>query len=225
VQRENDALRQGNITLQEELAALKADNTRLAEADNHGADPKVLDRLEREQFEMAATIVDLQTQMKQRQRQIDTLKKKNRRLRNEARQHKEISRRIQAETESAIAEMMSMNRCDTSCPAFDLCKKRILIVGGVTRMETLYRELIEGSGGHFDYHDGYMRNGVRQLESRLRRADLVLCPVNCNSHAACSLVKNLGKKHNKPVHMLPNSSLSTVSQVIRGEGGDRVPLN
>ena len=26
-------------------------------------------------------------------------------------------------------------------------------------METLYRELIEGSGGIFDYHDGYMHKG------------------------------------------------------------------
>ncbi len=27
------------------------------------------------------------------------------------------------------------------------------------------------------------------------RADIVLCPVNCNSHAACSLVKNLGRQY------------------------------
>jgi hypothetical protein len=25
----------------------------------------------------------------------------------------------------------------------------------------------------------------------------VLCPVNCNSHGACSIVKNIAKKHNK----------------------------
>jgi len=90
----------------------------------------------------------------------------------------------------------------------------VLIVGGITRMESLYRQFIEGSGGVFEYHDGYMKKGVKQLENRLRRADVVLCPVSCNSHAACSLVKNLGKKHNKPVHMLANSSLTTVSQAI-----------
>ena len=35
--------------------------------------------------------------------------------------------------------------CDESCPSFDLCSKRVLIVGGVERMESLYREFIEGA--------------------------------------------------------------------------------
>jgi hypothetical protein len=81
-------------------------------------------------------------------------------------------------------------------------------------MEALYRALIESSGGIFEYHDGYMKKGFKLLEGRLRRADVVVCPVNCNSHAACSAVKNLAKKHNKTVHMLDNSSLSAVSQAI-----------
>ena len=105
--------------------------------------------------------------------------------------------------------------CDASCPAFDLCEKRILIVGGIARMESLYREVIEGSGGVFDYHDGYMKKGSKPLEDRMKRADMVLCPVNCNSHAACTVVKKLGKKHKKNVHMLHNYSVSAISQVLR----------
>jgi hypothetical protein len=91
------------------------------------------------------------------------------------------------------------------------------MVGGITKMESLYRELVESSGGIFDYHDGYMKNGIKNLESRLLRADMVVCPVSCNSHAACSIVKNLAKKHNKTVHMLASSSISAVSRVIQGE--------
>jgi hypothetical protein len=91
----------------------------------------------------------------------------------------------------------------------------VLIVGGIARMEALYRQIIENSGGVLEYHDGYMKGGAKQLESSLKRSDIVLCPVNCNSHAACSMVKNLGKKHNKPVHMLASFSLSAVTQVIR----------
>jgi len=107
---------------------------------------------------------------------------------------------------------------DEKCPDFDLCRKRVLIVGGIARMESLYRRMIENRGGRLEYHDGNLNGGAKQLESRLMRADIVLCPVNCNSHAACSLVKNLGKKHRKPVHMMPNFSLSAVSRVI-GEKG------
>jgi hypothetical protein len=92
-------------------------------------------------------------------------------------------------------------------------------------MEALYRRLIENSGGVFEYHNGYLNGGARHLENRLKRSDIVICPVNCNSHAACALVKNLGKKHNKPVHMLSNFSLSAVTQVIRACGAGEAAEN
>lgn len=125
---------------------------------------------------------------------------------------------LQQEAQEALRNFLQVSRCDTACPVFDLCRKRVLIVGGIARMGKLYRRLVEDRGGIFEYHDGHLGGGARQLENSLKRADIVLCPVNCNSHAACSLVKNLGKKHNKPTHMLSNFSLSAVVQVL-GEGG------
>jgi hypothetical protein len=97
----------------------------------------------------------------------------------------------------------------------NLFHKHILIVGGITRMESLYRDFIESHGGIFEYHNGYIRNGKKKLESRLKRADIIVCPINCNSHAACIMVKNLGKKYNKTVHMLASYSLSSVVRVIQ----------
>lgn len=84
-------------------------------------------------------------------------------------------------------------------------------------MESLYREFIEGGGGVLDYHNGSLQGGTRQLERSLRRADIILCPVNCNSHGACIKVKNLAKKHNKTFYMLPNGSLSTISRLLGSE--------
>ena len=104
--------------------------------------------------------------------------------------------------------------CNESCPSFDVCSKRVLIVGGVERMEALYRQVIEGGGGELDYHSGSLQGGTRQLEKSLRRADIILCPVNCNSHGACIKVKNLAKKHNKTCYMLPNGSMSTISRLL-----------
>lgn len=109
--------------------------------------------------------------------------------------------------------------CDERCPAFALCRKRVLIVGGVERMEALYRTLIEDLGGELDYHSGHLRNGVGNLKRSLRRADIILCPVNCNSHGACLKVKELAKKHNKTFYMLPNGSLNTLSRLLGSEGG------
>ena len=108
--------------------------------------------------------------------------------------------------------------CGRSCAACDLCQKRVLMVGGITKMENRYREVIETRGGVFEYHDGYMRNGSRELEGVIRRADMVLCPVNCNSHTACGVVKNLGKKYGKPVFMLAGSSVSALAQAVEHAG-------
>jgi hypothetical protein len=116
-------------------------------------------------------------------------------------------------------ETVALNHCDKDCPSFDLCKKRILIIGGITRMESLYRDMIEGHGGFFEYHNGYVKkgpNGAKRLESRLAKSDIIICPVNCNSHAACIMVKNLCKKHKKKVHMLSSFGLSSVSRIIQG---------
>ncbi len=108
--------------------------------------------------------------------------------------------------------------CGRSCAACDLCQKRVLMVGGITKMEDRYREVVEMRGGVFEYHDGYIRNGARNLEGVIRRADMVLCPVNCNSHTACGVVKNLGKKYGKPVFMLAGSSVSALAQAVEHAG-------
>lgn len=126
----------------------------------------------------------------------------------------QINARLKEEIRLALRSLAEANTCDSTCPAFAGCRKRVLIVGGMTRMESLYRQLVEGSGGSLEYHDGYLSGGVKQLEKSLQRADIVLCPVNCNSHGACAVVKSLGKKHNKPVYMMSNFSLSAVSRVI-----------
>ena len=85
---------------------------------------------------------------------------------------------------------------------------------GVSKVLVVSGEAVEERGGVFEYHDGRLHGGARELESRFRRADVVLCPVNCNSHGACLLLKNLGKKHGKPVHMLPGFGLGTVSRAM-----------
>jgi hypothetical protein len=171
----------------------------------------------------STTLKGLLASSEERERQMASIQEKNARLSLEIERQQESSRLMKKEAREILVEIFALKRCDANCPSFDLCKKRILLVGGITRMESLYRELIESSGGIFEYHDGYMKKGVKMLECRLRRADVVVCPVNCNSHAACSIVKNLAKKHNKTLHLLPNSSLSAVSQALCGAGdGDTV---
>lgn len=182
--------------------------------------------------EVSTKIMNLQEKLdvfgansKKSQCRIFSLNKKNMQLSLELEQQRKLTIHFRKNTQKKVEEIFTMQRCDASCPSFDLCKKRILIIGGIERMESLYRKLIETRGGIFEYHDGCMKKGVKGLEYRFRRADVVLCPVSCNSHAACSIVKNLAKKYNKTVHLLANFSLNAVSQVIWSAENNRYIVN
>jgi hypothetical protein len=107
--------------------------------------------------------------------------------------------------------------CDEPCSMDQVCARKVLLVGGMTKMKHFYRGLIESNGCEFDYHDGYISKGPRNLEARVKRAELILCPVDCNSHGACHQVKGLCKKYNKLLKILPSSSLTCISNALVGE--------
>nr|WP_315990669.1 DUF2325 domain-containing protein [Desulforamulus aquiferis] len=86
---------------------------------------------------------------------------------------------------------------------------------GHNKIKSAYKDLIEQKGGEFDYLDGYMKGGERVLDNKIKRSDLVLCPVDCNSHNACVSVKKLCKKHGKPFKMLTSSSITGITEAIR----------
>lgn len=101
-----------------------------------------------------------------------------------------------------------------TCPRYKLCVKRVFMIGGITKMKSFYKEIVEKAGGEFDYHDGYMKNASTNLEAMVKRCDLVLCPVSCNSHNACLKVKKLCNRHNKVLKILSSPSLSAVTQAL-----------
>jgi hypothetical protein len=128
---------------------------------------------------------------------------------------KEINLQLYREIESVLRHF----NCDnTACTQTDctihLCEKRVLIVGGLTKLRGFYRSLVESFGGQFEYHDGYLHSGERELENLIKKCDIILCPVDCNSHGACWSVKKICNRINKPYHMLPSSSLSSISQAL-----------
>ncbi|SHL51000.1 hypothetical protein SAMN02745216_05282 [Desulfatibacillum alkenivorans DSM 16219] len=172
-------------------------------------------RVEEENAALLSRLSRLEKELAQKDARLIALEERSEELQKELSSTENGKEQFKVQARKMINDFMQMNRCDDSCPSFNLCRKRILLVGGITKMEALYRDIVEKNGGIFEYHDGYIKGGVRDLENRLRRADVVLCPVNCNSHGACTMVKNLGKKHKKPVHMLSSSSLSMISQAVQ----------
>ncbi|SFG10491.1 hypothetical protein SAMN05660649_00690 [Desulfotomaculum arcticum] len=95
------------------------------------------------------------------------------------------------------------------------CMKKVLIIGGITKIKHLYKDLIENCGHKCIYLDGYMRRGDKLLEKKIIKCDLVFCPVDCNSHNACASAKKLCRKHGKPIKMLTSSSITNMVQAIQ----------
>lgn len=109
----------------------------------------------------------------------------------------------------------SQNVClGDDCPHYQLCAKRVFMIGGITKMKGYYRDIVEKAGGKFDYHDGYMKNAGTNLAAKVKRCDVVVCPVSCNSHNACLQVKKLCHRYNKEVKFLNSASLSAVTQAL-----------
>lgn len=229
-------LKQGHRSLQRENRALKEEQVLLAAKlacetrEKEELNAAMLSRPR--MMELEARCRQMEAELREKAGQIQSLKQENTRLCHRCESLSEELDRFKFarehwknEMRAGLCSMMESHPCDDHCPAFGLCRKRVLIVGGIARMESLYRKLIEDEGGRLEYHDGSVKGGSRKLEGSLKRADIVLCPVNCNSHAACALVKRLGKKHKKPVHMMANFSLSAVSQMLGAGDSARPPAN
>ena len=218
LQKENAKLRKDQEDLCNRMAADEKEMVRLTEALSSTKAAAGTDNLERDIKRLDGNLADLMETIKEKDRQLADFEKKNRRLSEALVKQKGVSASLQKEVEMLIQGAFRSNRCDETCPSYDLCQRRVLMVGGLTKIKSLYRQVIEAKNGIFEYHDGYMQNGTKNLEHRVRRADVVLCPVNCNSHAACALVKKLGKKHKKPVRLLASSSLNAIGEAISGKG-------
>lgn len=103
---------------------------------------------------------------------------------------------------------------DLSRPAADLKHMRVLVVGGRPCMQPLYKDAVEMAGGCFEYHDGCVHGGKNALKNHIRRCDLVLCPVDYNSHGACGYVKEACRKYGKCLRMLNSSSRSAIHMAL-----------
>jgi hypothetical protein len=130
---------------------------------------------------------------------------------------KKINQQLYEEFQRILKDMSSM---PPACRKFEeemsQCKRRVLMVGGLTRLSSLYQELAEGLGYDFAYHDGYMNAGEKGLKNLIQNVDLVLCSTDCNSHGACNSVKKICKNLNKDCCFLNNTSLSSVSRTLQG---------
>ncbi|WP_028578910.1 DUF2325 domain-containing protein [Desulfogranum japonicum] len=117
---------------------------------------------------------------------------------------------LNTETHCAACDDRDSDRC----PGADLCGKVVLYVGGMHNLVPRYRTIVEQHGGKFLHHDGGREVARSMLPKLLNTADAVVCPVDCVSHDACTCVKKICKRYDKPFVMMRSSGLSSLARGI-----------
>ncbi len=150
------------------------------------------------------------TKIKQLKEQIQNLQNENNFLENKLDNQAEKIGSMHQELRSILGLLEKQEAACKDCEKVDLCNKRILIVGGISKLRSYYREIVQRLGGSFTYHEGYCKSGSSTLEERIQQSDIIVCPVDVNSHAACLQVKKTCKRIDKKYLMLRSSSISSL---------------
>ncbi len=145
---------------------------------------------------------------------IEQLKMENDCLSDELDTQVETNRLIQSEINNLLIEMRQKELECKTCPNYDLCDMNILLVGGIAKLSSLYRKVVENVGGEFKYHEGHNSGGDRTLQNLINWADVILFPVDINSHNASLGVKKICKRMQKPYHILNRASISSFARAL-----------
>jgi len=120
-------------------------------------------------------------------------------------QDKELRRELD-EVEASLADIAEVNSAKKQPP--HLSNLTLLYVGGRQAQIGHLRAVAERSGAIFLHHDGGIEERSGLLQGLISRADAVLFPVDCISHAAMSLIKRTCRQAEKPFLPLRGAGLA-----------------
>ena len=107
----------------------------------------------------------------------------------------------------------------------DLNNRTILYIGGRLQAVAHFKRLVEECNGSFAHHDGGMEESMGRLKNLFGRADAVIFPVDCVSHAALAEVKRLCRRWNKPYLPIRRSGLSALARALENYAGGGCPVH
>ncbi len=91
----------------------------------------------------------------------------------------------------------------------------LLYIGGRTHHIARLRAVTEGSGGTFLHHDGGNEHHLNLLAGLASQADLVVFPVDCVSHQAAQVAKQLCRQSGKQFIPLRSASVTSLLAALR----------
>jgi Uncharacterized protein conserved in bacteria (DUF2325) len=103
---------------------------------------------------------------------------------------------------------------DTLATVIEADKRRVLYVGGrQSAMEKLH-DIARRANAELLHHDGGLEQATARIDALVAGCDVVFCPIDCVSHAACQRAKALCRRHNKPFVPLRSSGASTFARAL-----------
>ncbi len=140
--------------------------------------------------------------------ELSVLREELKRLRRES-QKSEPVRQNRLEPRSSTKPADEDMRCN-----YELKGLRVAYIGGVESLKLNYRAVVESFGCMFCYHCGHCMRGRKEIEEIVEKSDIIVCPVDINSHNACRMIKEACKARNKPCYFLRSSGLSALRKVL-----------
>lgn len=134
--------------------------------------------------------------------------------RREAEQHRSEAELAGAETQSLEqALMQTLERQDTALP--QLNGRCVAYVGGRPQATIMLCKLVAAAGGELLVHDGGIEDRKGMLAALLPRAQMVVFPVDCISHNAMHVTRQLAERAGIPCHPLRNSSVASFIEMMQ----------
>lgn len=90
----------------------------------------------------------------------------------------------------------------------------VLCVGGRVSLLPEYRAVAKKLGILLLHHDGGQQEALSRLPDLVNRANAVVCPTDCVSHAAYYLLKRQCKRNNKQCLLFKGASISNFAKVL-----------
>ena len=111
------------------------------------------------------------------------------------------------------------------CPFCMLSDTTISVIGGLSRLEQQYREVVERLGARCRYHCGNCQQGGKNLKQIIQSSDRVVFITSINSHNALRVTKGICKKEGKPLHLLRETSPAALEKIFasRAAGESEAP--
>ncbi len=177
-------------------------------------------RLQPPRARPSAACATVAKQERRRQQQERRLQAARARLREQAREIQALQTQIERLEQLPVCPV-PLAAAATGAARCPLGPCRLLYVGGRPSAVPHLKSGAARRQAELLHHDGGIEHSLQRLEDLVEQADLVFCPVDCVSHGACLLARELCKRANKPFVPLRSASLSHFRRTL-----DRLqPLN